>query len=183
MSFSADVLPIFEKSCWNCHSASLQLSKLSLATRDDALKGGEHGAVAVPGSAEKSRLYKLISGAEKPSMPIGGKLTAAEIETIRLWIDQGLQWDGGPADSHARSTTVVEAPVPPEARNYWAFKLPVRARVPTADPNPIDAFIRSKLDAQGIRPAPQADKRTLLRRAYLDLDWSAAHARAKPPNS
>jgi Protein of unknown function (DUF1553)/Protein of unknown function (DUF1549)/Planctomycete cytochrome C len=173
VSFSGEVQPIFEKSCWNCHSASIQLSKLSLATRNDVLKGGEHGVVAIPGIAEKSRLYKLISGAEKPSMPIGGKLTPAEIETIRLWINQGLVWDRAPAVSEAapagRPAVVVEAPILPEGRNYWAFRLPVRPPLPRMDANPIDAFIRSKLDAQGIRPAPQADQVTLLRRAYLDL--------------
>src|SRR5690242_11439251 len=168
ISFSSDIRPIFEKSCWNCHSATTQLSKLNLATREDALKGGEHGAVLVPGDSAKSRLFKLVSGAEKPAMPLGGSLTAAEVESIRLWIDQGAQWDNGPAISHAGSATSTEPPLSPQARNYWAFKLPIRPQVPN-DGNPIDAFIRAKLEAEDIRPAPQADKVTLLRRAYLDL--------------
>jgi hypothetical protein len=167
VSFSSEIRPIFEKSCWNCHSASTQLSKLNLATREDALKGGQHGVVLVPGDAETSRLFKLISGAEKPAMPLGGTLTATEIESIRLWINQGAQWDNAAAISHAGSA--AEPPLSPQARNYWAFKLPVRPAVPRKDANPIDAFIRAKLDAEGIRPAPEADRITLLRRAYFDL--------------
>jgi hypothetical protein len=169
VSFSSDIRPIFEKSCWNCHSAGTQLSKLNLATREDALKGGQHGVVLVPGDAEKSRLFKLISGAEKPAMPLGGTLAPDEVESIRLWINQGAQWDKAAVISHAGSAANTEPPLSPQARNYWAFKLPVRPPLPRQAANPIDAFIRAKLDAEGIRPAPQADKITLLRRAYLDL--------------
>src|SRR5262252_3545020 len=75
ISFASDIRPIFAKSCWNCHSDANQLAKLNLATRDEALKGGQHGVVLVPGDAEKSRLFRLVSGAEKPAMPLGGKLT------------------------------------------------------------------------------------------------------------
>ena len=74
ISFAKDIQPVFQKTCWNCHSASVQLSKLSLATRDDALKGGDHGPAIVPGDADKSRLFRLVAGVEKPAMPIGGKL-------------------------------------------------------------------------------------------------------------
>ena len=52
ISFAKDIQPVFQKTCWNCHSASVQLSKLSLATRDAALKGGDHGPAIVPGSAK-----------------------------------------------------------------------------------------------------------------------------------
>ena len=72
ISFSRDIQPVFQKSCWNCHSNTVQLSKLNLATRDAALRGGDHGPAIVPGSAEKSRLFRLAAGLEKPSMPIGG---------------------------------------------------------------------------------------------------------------
>src|SRR5438105_765555 len=61
ISFSKDIQPVFQKTCWNCHGATVQLSKLSLITRDAALKGGEHGTVIIPGSAEKSRLFRLVA--------------------------------------------------------------------------------------------------------------------------
>ncbi len=93
VSFSKDIQPIFETSCWNCHGATLQLSQLDLRTRESALKGAEHGIVLVPGKAEGSRLYRLVAGLEKPRMPMNGKLTPDQIEAIKLWIDQGAQWE------------------------------------------------------------------------------------------
>ncbi len=170
ISFSKDIQPVFEKSCWNCHSSAVQLSKLSLATRETALKGGEHGPAIVPGSADKSRLYRLAAGLEKPSMPIGGKLSAEEIETIKLWIDQGAVWDGGAAPAvGAQSNAIPDPPIRPAERNYWAFRLPVRPAVPATGGNPIDAFVTKALAEKGLTRAPQADRITLLRRAYLDL--------------
>ncbi|HXJ41499.1 MAG TPA: DUF1549 domain-containing protein [Bryobacteraceae bacterium] len=168
ISFSKDVQPIFQKSCWGCHSASMQLSGLSLASRELALKGGAHGAALVPGSAEKSRLYRLVAGLEKPGMPMGGKLRAEEIETLRLWIEQGAKWDAG-AVVISTAPVVADPPIRPEERNYWAFKLPVRAELPRAAANPIDAFIGAALEAKGLKAAPRADRATLVRRAYLDL--------------
>ena len=72
VSFVKDIQPIFEQSCWSCHSQTLQLSKLDLSSRDSALKGGEHGPALVPGRADDSRLYRLIAGLEKPGMPLDG---------------------------------------------------------------------------------------------------------------
>ncbi|MCU1325328.1 MAG: hypothetical protein JWN34_698 [Bryobacterales bacterium] len=168
VSFTTDVRPIFEKTCWTCHGPSVQLSGLSLATREAALKGGAHGAALVAGSADKSRLYRLAAGIDKPAMPIGGKLSVTEIETLKLWIDQGAKWDGAAAVSSA-APVVQDPPIRPEERNYWAFKLPVKPAVPSGNSNPVDAFIRTRLAAKGITPAPRADKATLVRRAYLDL--------------
>jgi hypothetical protein len=73
--FSADIRPIFETSCWKCHGAAVQLSKLDLRTREAALKGGTRGAAIVPGKAAESRLYRVVAGIEKPAMPMDGKLT------------------------------------------------------------------------------------------------------------
>src|SRR5438477_11434999 len=89
VSFSADIRPVFESSCWKCHGAAIQLSKLDLRTREAALKGGERGASLVPGKAEESRLYRVVAGLEKPSMPMGGKLTTDQISVIKKWINQG----------------------------------------------------------------------------------------------
>ena len=132
ISFKKDIQPVFEKSCWNCHSNSVQLSKLSLATREAALKGGEHGASIVPGSAEKSRLYRLVAGLDKPSMPIGGKISPEEIEAFRLWINQGAVWEGAAPVITTRADPLQDAPIRPEERNYWAFKNPMKPALPIA---------------------------------------------------
>jgi hypothetical protein len=173
VSFAKDIQPIFVKSCWNCHSSSVQLSKLNLATREAALKGGEHGSDLVPGSADKSRIYRLAAGLDKPSMPIGGALAPDEIESIRLWINQGAVWEGVAAPIVSKKTDPLQdAPIRPEERNYWAFRIPVRPPIPAVrEPaaNPIDAFILSALEKNGLKRAPEADRVTLLRRAYFDL--------------
>ncbi len=169
ISFSKDVQPIFQKTCWNCHGPSVQLSQLSLATREAALKGGAHGAALVPGNSAKSKLYLLAAGLEKPAMPIGGKLTADEVETLKLWIDEGAKWEGAAAVTSAAPAAVADPPIRPEERAYWAFQLPVKAAPPIAKTNPIDAFIQSKLAAKGRHQTPRADRATLVRRAYLDL--------------
>src|SRR5262245_27676787 len=76
VTFAQDIQPIFEKTCWTCHSADLSLADLDLSTRDAALKGGEHGAAIVPGNAEGSKLYRMIAGLDQPTMPMeGDKLT------------------------------------------------------------------------------------------------------------
>src|SRR5215213_2802135 len=62
VSFAKDIQPILEKSCWSCHSSDLKLSELDLSTREAALQGGAHGAALVPGSADRSKLYRMAAG-------------------------------------------------------------------------------------------------------------------------
>src|SRR4051794_25656284 len=82
VSFTRDIQPIFESSCWKCHGAAIQLSKLDLRSREAALKGGHRGAAIVRGKAAESRLYRAVAGIEKPAMPMDGKLTASQISII-----------------------------------------------------------------------------------------------------
>jgi hypothetical protein len=179
VSFRTDIQPLFESSCWKCHGGAIQLSKLDLRTREAALKGGEKGAAIVPGKAAESRLYRLVAGLEKPSMPLDGKLTANQISIIKEWIDQGAPWDATPAATAsptAPSAALEEMTISPEARNYWAFLKPVQSPVPVVSrdltnplTNPIDRFLEKTRLEKGLKPAPRADRITLLRRAYLDL--------------
>ncbi|HMC58270.1 MAG TPA: DUF1549 domain-containing protein, partial [Candidatus Solibacter sp.] len=185
----ADVRAVFESSCWKCHGAAIQLSKLDLRTRESALKGGQRGAAIVPGKAEASRLYRLVAGLEKPAMPMDGKLTAQQISSIKQWIEQGAAWDVTPdatADTKnappaaASQLALEDMRLPPDARQYWAFQKPVRAAVPDMAPdmapeagrglpNPIDRFLGKARLEKGLKPAPRADRVTQLRRAYMDL--------------
>jgi len=171
ISFAKDIQPIFEASCWKCHGASVQLSKLDLRTRAGALGGGVHGPALAPGNAQGSRLYRMVSGAEKPAMPLDGKLTAEQIDAVRRWIDAGAPWDEASVSSaKAAPTTDLEGgSVPDEARKYWAFQKPVRSPIPSGADHPVDAFLLRTLRERGLQPAPKADPVTLVRRAYLDL--------------
>jgi cytochrome c553 len=179
VSFDRDIRPIFATSCWNCHSADVQLADLDLSSREAALKGGEHGAAIVPGESDKSRLYRMIAGLEAISMPMdGSKLTETEIAAVKAWIDQGAKWDADaataakPTNGASALAALENMELTPEQRNYWAFKLPVQAPVPAAArglTNPIDRFLDAARAKKGLTAAPRADRRTLIRRAYLDL--------------
>jgi len=177
VSFTKDIQPILQNSCWKCHGEAMQLSKLDLRTFEGALKGGEKGASIVPGKAEDSRLYRRVAGLERPAMPMDGKLTGDQISTIKAWIDQGAHWDVGaeakaPSVDPAALASLENMEISPEARNYWAFKLPLQAPVPNASANlrnPIDRFLEKTRREKDLKAAPRADRLTLLRRAYMDL--------------
>jgi hypothetical protein len=175
VSFTKDIEPVLQGSCWKCHGSAIQLSKLDLRTRDGALKGGEKGPAIVPGKAEESKLYRLVAGLEKPAMPMDGKLTAEQISAIKEWIDQGAAWEAssvGKQDSTSQLAALEDMPIPPEARKYWAFQKPVRYPVPAVSAdldNPVDRFLEKTRREKGLKAAPRADRITLLRRAYMDL--------------
>jgi hypothetical protein len=168
LSAAPTPVSILQNRCWKCHGEALQLSKLDLRTREAALKGGEKGPAIVPGKAAESKLYRLVSGAEKPSMPMDGKLADEEIAALKTWIEQGAPWENI-ATSAPVAGPDEDMPIPPEARKYWAFQKPARHPVPPGYRHPIDAFLRAAMRDKGLKPAPQADPRTLVRRAYLDL--------------
>jgi hypothetical protein len=177
VSFAKDVLPVLEANCLKCHGASMQLSKFNLSTQELAMKGGATGAAIVPGHADESKLYRLVAGLDKPRMPMNGELTAPQIATIKTWIDQGASWESvslvTKATPDANPWAELEnKKLPAGARDYWAFKAPVQAAVPAAtgsSQNPVDRFLEKARQEKGLKPAPKADRLTLLRRAYMDL--------------
>ena len=89
VSFSADVLPIFEENCTRCHGSSRQNGGLRLDSYPALMAGGTDGAVVVPNDAAGSRLVELISSGEMPKN--AADLAAAEIALIRDWIDAGTR--------------------------------------------------------------------------------------------
>jgi hypothetical protein len=179
VTFARDIQPIMERSCWTCHGASMQLSKLDLRTRESALRGGAHGPALVPGKADESRMYRAVAHLDAIKMPMQGeKLKPEEIAAFKTWIDQGARWDAAaPAAASASASSALAAlermELTPEQRNYWAFKLPVQAPPPVAAnrdlTHPIDRFLEKERAARNLKAAPRADKLTLVRRAYLDL--------------
>ena len=181
ISFSKDVRPILEQKCLQCHGSDTPMSNLDLRTREGMLKGGVRGAAVIPGDASESRVYLQISGREGPVMPMGGALSDDEILTLKDWINQGAKWDVGKIEAGLQSAQPADTKaaekaekISAEARNWWAFQQPLRHAKPKVagkrwSRNPVDAFIKAKLDEEGLVPAPRGGKRTLVRRAYLDL--------------
>ena len=172
-----DTLAILKKKCFQCHSGTVQMSSLNLETREGMLKGGDKGPALVPGNAAESRLYRRVAGLDQPKMPMAplAPLTEQEIAIVKSWIDQGAGFTSQKNDkANAASYDYKERTITAEDRAWWAFQKPKRHPIPEVsdarwNANPIDAFIRKALDQQGLEPAPEADRNTLIRRAYLDL--------------
>ena len=181
-----DVLPILETNCFQCHGEELKMANLDLRTREDMLKGGDKGPSLVPGKAEQSLLYMRVTGHSKPQMPMAPlpPLSEHEMLVLKNWIDQGATWGEAttaqadtqaPGDkANASYLEYKERVITDEMRQWWAFKKPVRHATPEVSDsrwsaNPIDGFVRARMDANGLIPAPQADRITLIRRVYLDL--------------
>ncbi len=178
-NLSQQAYAVLKKNCLGCHGAA-KTSGLDLRTAEGTLAGGENGPVLVAGDAEASKLLKLVSHEMKPEMPPGKKLAEAELETLRRWIEAGASFDGfekaaaAPDKAKADLAKLEERPITPEERAYWAFQPPKRTTPPRTaqaawNRNPIDAFLLAAMKAKGAKPSPRADRRTLIRRAYLDL--------------
>ncbi len=173
-----DAAQVIERNCAVCHGAAIKTSGLDLRSRDGMLAGGAHGPALMPGSAEKSRLYRMAAGLDQPSMPPGKKLPAAELDVIRRWIDAGAPgFEGAKATAGPDPKALAaleDRPITPEERKWWAFQPPARREAPPVRDaawvrNPIDAFLLSALEAKGLTPAPEAPRRLLIRRLYLDV--------------
>ena len=157
VDFAREVRPILSDNCFSCHgpdeAARQRGLRLDVQEGLFADRGRLGGPAVVAGNAAESRLYqRLVTGSSRLRMPRGADpLTDEQIDTVRLWIDQGAEWE-----------------------SHWAFIPPERpALPPVSDPewvrNPIDNFVLARLDAEGLGPSAEADRATLLRRATLDL--------------
>jgi len=155
VDFDRDVKPIFAKHCLSCHGPDKQRGDLRLDRRVDALRGGDSGKPFTSGKAAESLLvHRVIATDDTRMPPKGASLAAAEVAILKSWIDQGAKWpdDGisvNPAD-------------------WWSFK-PLKKPAAPGTGNPVDSFIQAKLAEVKLSPAPEADRRTLIRRLYFDL--------------
>ena len=154
VDFNREVRPIFSDTCFACHGPDdkQRMAKLRFDTKEGAF--GKPGVI-VPGSSANSRLMKRITATDPetvmPPPSSGHKLSTQQIDTLRRWIDEGANWS-----------------------QHWAYQTPLRAELPkVTNPgwvrNPIDNFILARLEKEGLKPAPEADKATLIRRVSFDL--------------
>ncbi|MBY0460477.1 MAG: PSD1 and planctomycete cytochrome C domain-containing protein, partial [Gemmataceae bacterium] len=166
--FEKHVRPLLVEKCQSCHGAEKTKGGLRLDSRAALLKGGDSGPVVVPGKPAVSLLVKAIGYTGELKMPPKGKLSDTEIALLSHWIESGAVWP----DSRITPKPGAEFAVTKKQRDWWAFQPVKRPDVQKVAPqpvNPLDAFIRAKLDAAGLKPAAPADKRTLLRRVTFDL--------------
>jgi hypothetical protein len=162
VDFSTQVKPILNKRCISCHGGVKKNGGFSVLFREEALDTTESGKHAIiPGNASGSEMIRRLTLKDpEQRMPYKEEaLTAAEIRTLSDWIDQGAEWG-----------------------DHWAYVPPKPTKVPEAtvlssfnisdqdlSPNEIDLFILDKLKQQNLQPSPEADRATLVRRAYMDI--------------
>ena len=170
--FETRIRPLLNDACMKCHGADKQEGGLRLDSRGAVLTGGDSGPVAVEGMPESSLLIDAINYASL-EMPPSGKLTDRQIDDLTRWVRLGLPWPGSREDAPAPRKPGRE--ISDEDRRHWSFQ-PVGRPTPPNDPrsdwddaNPIDGFVFAKLKEAGLSPAPEASKRTLIRRAFFDL--------------
>ncbi|MCI0641000.1 MAG: PSD1 and planctomycete cytochrome C domain-containing protein [Gemmataceae bacterium] len=165
VNFQKDIEPIFARSCVPCHGPEKQRSGLRLDAGAFALQGGNSGKVIVPGQADKSRLLHLVAGLDPElRMPPleNPALSPLEVSKLRKWIDQGAQWPKSVAANDSSKS------------KHWSFQPIRRLQLPKVkNPgwvrNPIDAFVLAKLEKENIKPSPEAERTTLIRRLSFDL--------------
>jgi hypothetical protein len=155
VDFNRQIRPILAANCFACHGPdeAERQGDLRLDTHEGALADHDGHAAVVPGQPDVSHLLKRITSADPdermPPADSGKKLTDQQIELIRTWIAEGAAW-----------------------QEHWAYLKPARPTVPSTEPqavNPIDDFVRSRLVVQGLSPATEADRVTLIRRLSFDL--------------
>ncbi|HUR58804.1 MAG TPA: PSD1 and planctomycete cytochrome C domain-containing protein [Opitutaceae bacterium] len=189
VDYQRDIRPILEKNCYSCHGPDKHKSGLRLDLKADALAGGDSGKVIIPGKSAESILIHNVAGLDPdaimPPADDADPLKTDEIAKLRAWIDAGAVWPDDAAGAAGK------------ARDHWAFKAPVLPAVPpirdsgtegggdtekkSSSPRPsvspslpaatnaIDAFILARLEQEKIKPSPEAERVTLIRRLTLDL--------------
>ncbi len=154
IDFNREIRPILSDNCFSCHGPDDQqrMAKLRFDTKEGAFS---KTGVIIAGDAVNSRLMKRVTSTNPSTMmpppESGHKLTPQQIDTFKRWIEEGAKWN-----------------------EHWAFTAPKRSEIPTVNNsawvrNPIDNFILARLEKENLKPSPEADKTTLIRRLSYDL--------------
>jgi cytochrome c553 len=166
--FEKKIRPALVRNCYECHSGDAKKAKggLVLDTRAGLRKGGESGAAVVPGHPDDSLLIEAVryDGLE---MPPAGKLPDETIADLVKWVEMGAA-DPRVARPGRKGLNLAEA------RKWWSFQKPKAVPPPTVANTPwartdVDRFVLAALEKAGLKPVPDADPETLLRRVSFDL--------------
>ena len=157
VSFNRDIRPILSSKCFHCHGPSdkFRKAKLRLDLEESALSERDGIRAIVPGNLDESELWhRILSDDPEEMMPPPESkkpMSKEEISLFKTWIAEGAKWE-----DHW-SFSAIKQPALPEVSN------------PDWSRNPIDRFVLRNLDKRGLKPSPEADRRTLARRLFLDL--------------
>lgn len=154
VDFNRDIRPILSDNCFACHGPDekQRMARLRFDTREGAF---EKPGVIIAGDAAQSKLIQRVTAKDPyklmPPAYSGHKLSDKQIDLLRRWVEEGAKWE-----------------------THWAYLAPQRTEPPQVNTplwprNPIDNFILARLEREGLKPSPEADKATLLRRLTFDL--------------
>ncbi len=179
--FEKRIRPVLVDRCYKCHGpdaarteAASAKGGLRLDTREGLRRGGGRGPAIVPGKPGESLLLRAISHTYPDPdlrMPPTGKLPDSAIADFAAWVEMGAP---DPREGRQDGKHAAAASAAANARDFWSFKPPRPPPIPPVGRSdwartPIDAFILARMEAAGLAPAPDADRRTLIRRATYDL--------------
>ncbi|WP_422930914.1 DUF1549 domain-containing protein [Singulisphaera sp. PoT] len=169
--FERTIAPILNNQCLECHNRTEKAGGLDLTTRAGLMKGGDAGASVVPGNVDESFLIQRVVDGEMPPKKQGKPrpLPAAEVDKLRSWVAAGAAWPEGRTLDPFEVTSLARG-----GRDWWSLQPIAHPQIPSVKQpervaNPIDAFIAAGLEEKGWALAPEADRRTLIRRVSYDL--------------
>lgn len=179
MFFESKVRPVLVNNCYGCHAGNNIRADIRVDSLAGLLKGNARGPILVPGDPDKSVLIHVLNYDGKVKMPPAGKLRAEEIAALTAWVKMGAPWpqEGNREQGTGNSGVAGGKPekiVSAADKSKWPFKPFSKPALPAVKnsawcQSPIDKFIMAGLEAKGLKPAPTAAKKDLLRRAYFDL--------------
>ena len=156
VEFNKDIRPLLSDNCFQCHGPDSASRKAGLRLdREEDIKADRDGIrVVVPGKPDESELIKRITTTDPdeimPPPKLHKQITTAQVNLLRQWINEGAKWQA-----------------------HWAFIAPEKPTVPADDSgwavNEIDRFVLARLKQEGLKPSPEADRATLIRRLAFDL--------------
>ena len=168
--FESRIRPLLVQHCLECHSGAAEESGLRLDSREAILAGGDSGPAAIMGDAQNSLLIKVVNHTGPYEMPPPGKLDQELIEDLIQWVDAGLPW---PVTSSNIEVETIKQRMDLHRARHWAFQ-PIAKPSPKTDSGtenlaPIDRVVHELLSKHQFSFSPLADRRTLIRRATMDL--------------
>jgi hypothetical protein len=176
--FETRVRPVLAERCQTCHGPEKQKGGLRLDSRAAVLRGGETGPAVIPGRPGESLLIEAVNYGDALQMPPKSRLTESEIAALTRWVEIGVPWPavaGTGAAGHGSGTGSPNGfDLAARRASHWAWRPVEPGSAPRVNDagwprDPVDSFLLAQLEAGGLGPAPDADRRTLIRRLTFDL--------------
>ncbi|MCA8984845.1 MAG: PSD1 domain-containing protein [Planctomycetaceae bacterium] len=170
LTFEKDIRPLLQAACFQCHGETDEVGgNLDLRLRRFLVQGGDSGPALVPGHPEESYLLDRIRSGEMPPSGSGHPLSAEQQQVLEQWIAASAPTLRSEPETLARGLVISL-----EDQNWWSFQPVQRPALPPVTreeqiAQPLDRFILSRLEQAGFQFSPEADRRTLIRRACFDL--------------